>query len=343
MRHRSLASHATRAGSIGVVLFWLVAMAVDVASAQTLPGVDADDPARHEADPAYRLARKQARSWLDALVVDPVELNQRGMKGQKKLAEIMDIYLFLWRTSGPQERARIERRVHQLALHTERSDYHNMQVCTDRVFKQNSMSYMRVMWLMREFGLDTTHYERELMETRPRMDAHLSSRGAWQQAMFARYYERFGMEKPRALRRASNPRGLLKRRTALEDYDRKRSYQLTHEVFVAFDYGYAKDQSRFDKGDIDYLRVTLPALLSGALERHDADLASELTSAMVSLGWGADATVQQAITYLLSSQNKNGSWGRYEAARPRYGDFVEQNFYLHTTGAALRALVAYFD
>ena len=64
---------------------------------------------------------------------------------------------------------------------------------------------------------------------------------------------------------------------------------------------------------------------------------------MVLLGWRAHPGVAQALDYLFMSQNENGSWGRYEAARSRYGDYVEQNFYLHTTGAALRALVAYFE
>ena len=167
------------------------------------------------------------------------------MKGQKKLAEIMDIYLFLDRTSEPQERARIEQRVRQLALHTESRRYHNMQVCSDQQFKQNSMSYMRVMWLMREFGLDTTRYELELMEAKPRIDSHLSSRGAWQRAMFAQYYERFGLRKPRCHTKCESSSGVVKRRTPLEDYDRKRSYQLTHEVFVAFDYGYARGTKWF--------------------------------------------------------------------------------------------------
>jgi hypothetical protein len=43
----------------------------------------------------YSRARAAARAWLDALDVDPVELSRHGIKGKKKLAEILDCYLAL--------------------------------------------------------------------------------------------------------------------------------------------------------------------------------------------------------------------------------------------------------
>ncbi len=312
-------------------------------AAQATAGATSAPQAREQREEAYEAARTEARRWLDGLEVDAVALNNRGMKGQKKLAEIMDIYLFLEMTSEPQARARINRRVAELTRQTEDDAYHNMQVCPDQEFKQNSMSYLRVMWLMREFELDTTRYERELAAVKPRMDGHLSARGVWQRAMFAQYYERFGMRKPSVIRDGNLRAGVVRRKTPIDDYDRKSSYQLTHEVFVAFDYGYARETTAFSDKDLQYLETTLPALLAGTLARRDTDLASELMSAMVMLGWRTHTTVTRALDHLLTSQNANGSWGHYEAARSRYGDYVEQNFYLHTTGAALRALVGYFE
>src|SRR5688572_2643997 len=41
----------------------------------------------------YHAARTRARVWLDALEVDPVDLMKHGIKGKKKLAEILDCYL----------------------------------------------------------------------------------------------------------------------------------------------------------------------------------------------------------------------------------------------------------
>ena len=321
----------------------LAALHAVVAVACATPSLGSEHDLSSQRHHAYEDARTKARQWLDALEVDAVVLNEHGVKGQKKLAEIMDIYLFLERTSEPLARTSIQHRVVRLAAQTDDTDYHDyMQTCSERAFSQNSMSYLRVMWLMREFGLDTARYELGVRAVKPRMDAHLAKRGAWQRAMFAQYYDRFGMRKPAAIRGATMRAGVIRRRAPLEDYDRRTTYRLTHEVFVAFDYGYAKQTSAFNEKDVQYLRSTLPELLNRALDARDTDLAGELVSAMLSLGWRAHASVERAVDDLLRLQNHNGSWGRYEAARTRYGDYVEQALYLHTTGAALRALVAYF-
>ena len=51
------------------------------------------------------------RLWLDALEVDPVDLMKHGIKGKKKLAEILDCYSSLLQHSKDStDQARIRRR-----------------------------------------------------------------------------------------------------------------------------------------------------------------------------------------------------------------------------------------
>ncbi len=51
----------------------------------------------------------------------------------------------------------------------------------------------------------------------------------------------------------------------------------------------------------------------------------------------------EGVRFLLDSQNPDGSWGRYERYRPRFGDLVRYSHLLHTTLVALEALAAVFD
>lgn len=292
----------------------------------------------HRAD--YDSANEKAQRWLKELRVDPVELIEHGVKGKKKLAEILDVYALLERYGAVSEpRKAFDERIEELAAHTSKPEYHNLNSCSDAEFRQNSMSYLRVLWLLQQFHLDTEHYRAEVEHIKPRLDAHLQSRGAWQRAMFSAYYERFELAAPPILKRLRRPAGVVQRRIAIGDYDRRTSYQLTHEVFVAFDYGLARDQGSFRPKDKRYLESVLPELAARNLESNDPDLLAELLSAMTYLDLDSEPVHQAAIEHLLATQNPNGSWGSYEYARRRFGDYVDQHLYLHTTGAVLRALV----
>ncbi len=48
------------------------------------------------------------------------------------------------------------------------------------------------------------------------------------------------------------------------------------------------------------------------------------------------------MKHLLASQNSDGSWGDYERYRSRYGPYLDQRNYLHTTGVVLQALAEAF-
>src|SRR6266571_6859007 len=87
----------------------------------------------------YVRLKHRAWAWFDQLEVDPVELLKHGVKGKKKLAEILQAYLSLSQhTTDAMARDRIQQRVAQLAQHTQRPEYHDMLVNSGTEFLQNS-------------------------------------------------------------------------------------------------------------------------------------------------------------------------------------------------------------
>lgn len=299
--------------------------------------------------PSYRVRRldyeraiQRARSWLDQLEVDTVELTQNGVKGKKKLGEILAVYWnFYMYSKNPEDRARILNRVEMLTEQVNTPEYNNMLTASDTEFKQNSMSFLRVLWIMEKFGLDTRQYHEELGVVKPRMDEHFKIRGSWQRAMFASYYDRFDLEKPPVLLSASQGEGAVARRTPPTSFSRRIGYQLTHEVFVAYDYGNLRTQNRFDADDLAYLKDALPHLVEYCIEKRDPDVLAEAISSMTFLGFTDHPGYLEGINYLLDTQNPDGTWGRY--SRQGYGKYVDQHLYLHTTAAAAKALLTVFE
>ena len=51
---------------------------------------------------------------------------------------------------------------------------------------------------------------------------------------------------------------------------------------------------------------------------------------------------REGLGHLLDTQNSDGSWGEYGRYRRKYGELVNQAFYLHTTEVAVGALTAAF-
>jgi hypothetical protein len=292
----------------------------------------------------YEHVKRRATTWLDELEVDPVELIKHRVKGKKKLAEILGVYLDRYRhTSDSAGKAAIRSRLEQLAQHVRRPEYHNMLTNSDVEFKQNSMSYLRVLWLLERFGMDFPDYRDHIHAVTPRMNKHFETRGPWQLTMFGKYYEHFGLKKPSLLFSLPMQQGVIAQKLPVKYYNRNISYHLTHEIYVAFDYGSQLTQSLFDREDLDYLRTVLPSLVSRYIGENNADLVAELLSCMTYLGLHSIPAYQESINYLLASQNHNGSWGNHEAYRHVYGEYLDQHRYLHTTSVVLRALMEVYE
>jgi hypothetical protein len=215
---------------------------------------------------------------------------------------------------------------------------------SDIEFRQNRMSYLRILWLLEYIGLDTTDYRQNLHAIKPRLDTDLPKSGPWHQIVFTKYYDAFELEKPQVLSTAPLQRGLIAQRLPLQHYDRIRTYHLTHEVFAVFEYGFRQTQNVLTPGDSAYLRDILPALIKRARHEHNADLLAELLSCMTYLGWHSAPGYRQGLTYLLDHQNPTGTWGsNYESRRKRYGKYLDQNLYLHTTLVVIRALIEAYE
>jgi hypothetical protein len=282
---------------------------------------------------------ERAETWLDTMPIDLEALAARGYGDKKRLSELLGAYWKLYRYAAPARRAEIRERLQRFVDYTHRPDYLDLAEVDDAQFKKNSMSFLRVMWLLREMDFDVTHLRAEFEKIKPRMDAHLESRGPWQKSMFARYYDLFGFEKPEAIADTSDLKGPIGERLPIDEYDVARAYQLTHQVFVAFDYGARRVQSRFDAGDLAYLGTTLPALVVKAQRKRNWDLMAELMTCMVYLRMTDHAEFAAGLEALLQAQNADGSWGDYERARPIYGEYTDAKYYLHTTAVVLETLV----
>jgi hypothetical protein len=318
------------------------------------------EPGRAPVQPAdyrsedYLRAKRKARAWFDQLEVDPVGLLERGINGKKKLGEILAAYWSLHEyETSPAVRQVLRRQFEARAAHAKRPEYHNMATCTRAEFNRSSMSYLTVMHLMKKMGMDTSEYLAQVRQVKPRMDDHLARRGPFQRAMFAEYYEQFGLEKPEILKDTEMGGGMIDRRLEVHEYDewspgeRKPryfdSYSLTHELFVAFDYGQQTPWDYFSAEDLAYARKVLPVLLDRYMLEDNTDLVAELFSCMTYLGMQGVPAYRAGLEYLLDSQNPDGTWGDYEAFREQYGPLLDQQGYLHTTMVAMRALLEAYE
>jgi len=292
----------------------------------------------------YEQILARARQWLDRLAVDPIELRVHGIKGKKKLAEILDTYFRIYSVANPQDKQNILIRVKTLTVVTSQTNYHDMLVINDLEFKQDATSYLRVAYLMERFGLDTKFYRAQIDKVYPRLNEHMSSRGVDQRMAFHWYYEHFGLKEPFPLESAFQT-GLIASRKQVDWFKQTpmEAYNLTHEVFAPYKFGENLDADFFTPDDKVYLRGILTNIMPWYVQRGDPDLTAEFILCAAYLKFIDLPVYLESLNFLLESQNKNGSWGQYEQQRQTMGNYVEQGLYLHTTMVALDALVVAFE
>lgn len=293
----------------------------------------------HEQD--HQQARGQARAWLDALHVDHIDLRSRGIKGKKKLVELLDAYVWLLRDPLEGEEDGLRKRAAEVVAPTHEASWHDMALVDDKQFKQDATSYMRAAYLMDGLGMETREYEAQIRKVLVRFNDHMVQRGPAQQMIFHNYYVHFGLEEPFPLDRAFE-KGRIAARADPHTLGRMPIYHLTHEIFMPFKYGEVRETDFFDEGDIAYLSSALPVLVKRRTDVRDPDLVGELVLCMEYLDFEDDPVYVQGLAFLLDSQNPDGSWGDYPEADRRFGAYARYHIYLHTTKLALSALVNAF-
>ena len=291
----------------------------------------------------YRTTLVRTRSWLDALEVNPTDLRAHGIKGKKKLAELLDVYLRLYEIAEPADKPVLLERIHSITAVTATPGYHDMARITDQQFKEDSTSYLRVAFLMDRFGLDTKLYRQEIIKVLPRLNTHMKYRGSDQRMAFHLYYQHFGLEEPFPLQSAYQT-GVISSRhdPAWFKQNKMEMYNMTHEIFVPYEFGEKLDAAFFSEPDKAYLRPLLADLTTYSIGIDDADITAELTSCLRYLHFTDLPLYQESLQYLLKSQRPDGKWGSYEQHRNYYGDYINQAFYLHTTLVVVDALTTAF-
>lgn len=290
----------------------------------------------------YRDAIARARRWLDALQVDPIALRAAGIKGKKKLVEALGAYATLHAAATAADKPALLARFEQIAAITADARYHDMTSLDDRTFKQDATSYLRAAYLMDQLGLDTKRYREEIAKIKARLDGHMQKRGSHQKMVFHQYYAHFGLKEPFDLAAGFKTGVIASRLDAYAYRNNGKVYDLTHEIFVPYHFGAKLDVAYFNQEDERYLRRTLAILTSYYIMRRNADLLAELLSCLRYLKLTDLTVYRDGLQHLLAMQRENGTWGRYEFYRKRYGAFVDQGFYLHTTLVAVKALTVAF-
>ncbi len=291
----------------------------------------------------YRDALVRTRGWLDALEVNPTDLRARGIKGKKKLAELLDVYLRLYDVAPADGKPALLERIRGITAITATPGYHDMLRVDDRQFKEDSTSYLRVAFLMDRFGLDTKLYRQEIQKTLARLNDHMKYRGSDQRMAFHLYYKHFGLPEPFPLQAAYDVGVIASRHDpAWFKQNKMEMYNLTHEIFVPYEFGEKLDAKFFAEPDKTYLRPLLADLTAYGIGQDDADITAELTSCLRYLHFTDLPVYAEALRYLLQSQRPEGKWGSYEQYRGYYGDYVDQAFYLHTTLVVVDALTVAF-
>lgn len=285
----------------------------------------------------------RTRSWLDTLEVNPTDLRAHGIKGKKKLAELLDVYVRLHDLAAADDKKVLLKRIRSITAVTATPGYHDMLHVTDQQFKEDSTSYLRVAFLMDRFGLDTRLYRQEILKVLPRLNTHMKYRGSDQRMAFHLYYKYFGLEEPFPLQSAYQT-GVISSRhdPAWFKQNKMEMYNLTHEIFVPYEFGEKLDADFFPEPDKAYLRPLLADLTAYGIGLDDADITAEMTSCLRYLHFSDLPIYQESLQYLLKSQWPDGKWGNYEQHRGYYGDYVNQAFYLHTTLVVVDALTTAF-
>ena len=191
-------------------------------------------------------------------------------------------------------------------------------------------------------GKLTEKYKIEIKKIHKRLNNHMKMRGSHQKMAFHMYYKHFGLKEPFDLKKGYS-HGIIRSGKKYYEYRTKLdAYDLTHEIFIPYEYGDKLDAEYFSKKEKEYIKHVLKRLTVFYIMKNDPDLTAELVSCIRYLKMTELPVYREAIEYLLNSQKNDGKWGNYEKYRKKYGKYVNQAFYLHTTAVVIDALTVSF-
>jgi len=291
----------------------------------------------------YSETRKKTVNWINHHKLDLAYIRKKKLGEKKFLAEFLGLHWKLYKSTHDKAiKKALKLRVEPYYNSIQESAYHNMESLDDKLFKKNSMSYLRVMWLFKEMDFDISHYQKEFNKVKKRMSTHLKTRGNWQKEVFKEYYEYFKFEMPQILKNTKTNNGIIDTQLPFERYNKSKAYNFTHFVFAGFEYGNKTTQTRFDQKDILYIKNILPKFTKYYREtKPNIDLLGEFVTCMVYMGFTQTEEFKKSYQYILDNQNENGTWGHYERYRKKIGSDVVFRVYQHTTLVNLEAILEY--
>ncbi len=296
------------------------------------PKTKSDSNKKKVGNNTYKEALKRTLKYANELEFDLDYIRNKGLADKKYLAEYLGLFVKLKKAmKTKEEKDLIMKKLTPFYKKTLEPSFHNMSTVNDKLFKKNSMSYLRILWLLDQLGFDNTYYKKELAKVQTRMDDHMKVRGEWQRAVFGQYYDYFKIKKPIKLKYAHKLNGPITYQKPIDYFDRLKAYNITHFVFAAYDYGQKIKQTRFSKRDIDYLSEILPQLITKFEAKNNDDLVGELLTCLVLINKTNTKAFKNSYNRLLRRQNMDGSFGDYERGRKKHGNAIEFKYYLHTT------------
>ncbi|MDP8206725.1 MAG: hypothetical protein P9L92_08700 [Candidatus Electryonea clarkiae] len=301
------------------------------------------------------IAKKNSIRFLDSISgkIDPVRLRQEhGMKGKTFFVCYLNAYLIMYTTTqSDSEKTIYKNKIADVLAPSQTPEYHNLGTSSPKEFRQDVISYLNACRLLGKFGFDTKSYKEEIEKIYDRIidPAHLSRRGVDNTMALSYMLNTLGFEKPYSYCEIyQRPDCVLRSHPDYTNINLKdqmettRAYDITHEIFYLTNFG-ANPLECADASDFEYAEETLSFLLTRAMEQDNPDIAAELCVCLDYLRMYENELYDECITYLLESQNEDGSWGDYDWAkeyvkenRPEY--IVEVGLNLHTVRVVLWAL-----
>jgi hypothetical protein len=280
-------------------------------------------------------------AWVETLDVNPIKLrDEMEIKGKKKFVELLDVYLGLYQTTDNiSNKEKYKSTVENLTQITYNESYHDLNEVPEQQLREDSTSYLRAWYIMRELGLDTIYYEEQIEAAKQRIDEHLPYRGTNQKMAFVFYYKQLGYSIEYSME------GLFKyseirNGKPVENLTELEVYYITHEVFFLHDDDLLE---MLTIDDLEYINKVLEFYVNFTINDNNVDLLAELLMIMTYLSLDDFVEFNQALEHMLDSQNENGSFGDYEYVRELFKEDgikidVDIYLYLHTTEVSVRAL-----